>query len=207
MNGVLEKLLGSASRVKIIRLFLANPEGFFTLEDVSRRAKVAMPLTRREISLFKSIDLIKQREETVEETIKLKSGETKTKKKKVVGYSLNAAFPFLHPLKNLFANVAPVDKEKVVKELGSVGKIKLVIFSGVFIQSDGSRVDLLLVGDAIRETKLDKVLKNIEAEIGREITYTVFKTEDFLYRLGMYDKFIRDVLEYPHEKALNKINV
>jgi len=28
-----------------------------------------------------------------------------------------------------------------------------------------------------------------------------------MYRLGMYDRFIRDILEYPHEKAVNKLNI
>ena len=68
-------------------------------------------------------------------------------------------------------------------------------------------MDLLLVGDSMKETKLDKVLKSIEAEIGKEIVYAVFKTDDFMYRLGMYDRFIRDILEYPHEKAVNKLNI
>lgn len=207
MNSVLEKLLGSSARVKFIRLFLANPEGFFTLDDVSRRAKVAMPLARREISILKSIDLVKQREEIIQETIKLRSGETKIKKKKISGFALNPLFPYIHSLRNLFVNVAPVDKEKTVKELASVGRVKLIIFSGALIQSDGNRADLLIVGDSIRETKLDKVLKNIEAEMGRELVYAVFKTDDFMYRLGMYDKFIREILESPHDKVLDKLNV
>lgn len=207
MNSILEKLFGSAPRIKIIRLFLLNSENLFTTEDVSRRAKTATPMTKRELSLLKGINFIKQSEQIVEEAIKLKSGETKTKKKKITGFSLNPLFPLLHALKNLVVNAAPVDKEKLIKELSTVGKIKMMIFSGMFTQSEGNRVDLLLAGDSIRETKLDKVLKNIEAEIGKEIAYSVFKTEDFIYRLGMYDKFIRDVLDNPHEKVVNKLNI
>jgi len=207
MNGILEKLFGSSARVKLIRLFLLNSDNLFTFEDISRRAKVAAPLLKREISLFKAIGLIKQDDRVVEEPIKLKSGEIKNKKRKIVGFSLNPFFPFLHALKNLVVNAAPVDKERLMKELNTVGRIKVMIFAGLFTQSEGNKVDLLLAGDSIKETKLDKVLKNIEAEIGREITYAVFKTEDFVYRLGMYDKFIREVLESPHEKALNKLNI
>lgn len=207
MNGILEKLFGSAPRIKIIRLFLLNSENLFALEDVSRRAKTAAPLVRRELSRLKAINFIKQNEQIIEETVKLKNGKTKTKKKKIIGFSLNPLFPFLHALKNLVVNAAPVDKEKMIKELNTVGKIKMMIFSGMFTQTDGNRVDLLLAGDSIRETKLDKVLKNIEAEIGKEISYAVFKTEDFVYRLGMYDKFIRDVLDHSHEKVVNKLNI
>lgn len=191
----------------MIRLFLSNSEGIFSLEDISRRAKVPMALTKREISLLKGVDLIKQKEQTTDETIKLKNGETKIKKKKTTVYFLNALFPFVHALRNLVLNAAPANKEAMIKEINTIGRIKLIVFSGIFTNHENSRVDLLLVGDSMKETKLDKVLKNIEAEIGKEIVYAVFKTEDFMYRMGMYDRFIRDILEYPHEKAVNKLNI
>ena len=214
MNTALEKLFGSSARVKMIRLFLSNPENVFSLEDVSRRAKAPTPIAKREISLFKAIGLIKQKDEIMEEPclsrgepVKLKDGTIKTKKKKFNGYFLNALFPFVHALRNLVLNAAPVDKEAMIKEINTIGRIKLVVFSGIFTNHENSRVDLLLVGDSMKETKLDKVLKNIEADIGKEIVYAVFKTDDFMYRLGMYDRFIRDILEYPHEKVVNKLNI
>ena len=214
MNTALEKLFGSSARVKMIRLFLSNPENVFSLEDISRRAKVPTPAAKREVSLFKGIGLIKQKDETIDEPclsrgepVKLKDGTIKTKKKKFNGYFLNALFPFVHALRNLVLKAAPVDKEAMIKEINTIGRIKLVVFSGIFTNHENSRVDLLLVGDSMKETKLDKVLKNIEADIGKEIVYAVFKTDDFMYQLGMYDRFIRDILEYPHEKAVNKLNI
>ena len=80
MNTALEKLFGSSARVKMIRLFLSNPENVFSLEDVSRRAKAPMPVAKREISLFKAIGLIKQRDEIIDEPVKLKDGTIKTKR-------------------------------------------------------------------------------------------------------------------------------
>jgi len=207
MNTALEKLFGSSARVKMIRLFLSNPENVFSLEDVSRRAKVPTPVAKRELSLFKGMGLIKQKDQIIDQPVKLKDGTVKIKKKKFNGYFLNALFPFVHALRNLVLNAAPVDKEAMIKEINTIGRIKLVVFSGIFTNHENSRVDLLLVGDSMKETKLDKVLKNIEADIGKEIVYAVFKTDDFMYRLGMYDRFIRDILEYPHEKAVNKLNI
>ena len=207
MNTALEKLFGSSARVKMIRLFLSNPENVFSLEDVSRRAKVPTPVAKRELSLFKGMGLIKQKDQIIDQPVKLKDGTVKIKKKKFNGYFLNALFPFVHALRNLVLNAAPVDKEAMIKEINTIGRIKLVVFSGIFTNHENSRVDLLLVGDSMKETKLDKVLKNIEADIGKEIVYAVFKTDDFMYRLGMYDRFVRDILEYPHEKAVNKLNI
>ena len=122
------KTFGSSARVKIIRLFLSNPENVFSLDDVSRRAKVLTPSAKREISLFKSVGLIKQRDETTDEIIKLKDGTEKNKKKKFNGYFLNVLFPFVHALRNLVINAAPADKEAMIKEINTIGRIKLVVF-------------------------------------------------------------------------------
>lgn len=207
MNGVLEKLFGSPARVKIIRLFLQNGEKPFLAEEISRRVKAPMALAKREISVLKSIGFIKQQDDIIDEVLKFKSGKTKIKKKKVTAYVLNILSPFLHALRNLILNVAPIDKEQMIKDINKIGKIKLIVLSGIFIQNDNSRVDLLLVGDSIKDGKLERSLKNIEAEIGREIVYAAFKTEDFMYRFGMCDRFIRDVLESSHEKVVNKLNI
>ena len=37
--------------------------------------------------------------------------------------------------------------------------------------------------------------------------YAAFGTEDFAYRFGMYDKFIRDIVDYPHERLIDKIGI
>jgi hypothetical protein len=47
----------------------------------------------------------------------------------------------------------------------------------------------------------------MEADIGKELSYAVCDTADFVYRLNAYDKFIRDVLDYPHETIVDKLGV
>ena len=51
------------------------------------------------------------------------------------------------------------------------------------------------------------MIKNLEAEIGKELRYVYFSTEDFKYRLSMCDKLMRDILDYPHKKVLNKLGI
>ena len=48
-------------------------------------------------------------------------------------------------------------------------------------------------------------MKNLEAEAGTEIDYAVFDNEEFQYRQKMFDRFLRDILEKPHKKLINKI--
>jgi hypothetical protein len=47
----------------------------------------------------------------------------------------------------------------------------------------------------------------MEAERGKELVYAYLETQDFQYRLGMYDKLIRDILDYPHQVLLDKISI
>ena len=47
----------------------------------------------------------------------------------------------------------------------------------------------------------------LEAELGKELTYSMMETPEFEYRYGMYDKFIRDVIDYPHLVVLNKLKL
>ncbi len=85
--------------------------------------------------------------------------------------------------------------------------MKLVIISGIFIQNPESRIDLLVVGDHLKKGVIDSAIKTIESEIGSEIRYAVFETADFMYRYGLYDKLVRDILDFPHEKISNKLGV
>lgn len=205
-NAILENLFGSDARVKIIRLFLTNPDQFFTTEDISRRARVSMPVVRKETFSLLKINFIKERLEKIEEVIKLKKGKVKNKKKKIRGLRLNILFPLINPLRDLILNNS-FDKERFVKDLNSLGKMKLIIISGVLNQGEGKGTDLLVVGDSLRKSLLENILKKIEAQIGKEIVYAIFSTEEFMYRFSMYDRFLRDILDYPHEKLVNKLGI
>jgi len=207
MSDILEKLFGSPARVKIIRLFLQNPLDLFISKEISRKCNINSSVARREISLLSRIGLIKQKTASVGTIIKLKNGKIKNKKKKIQGLGLNEMFPLISPLKNLFIEAVSFNKERMIKGLKSIGDVKLIILSGFFTQAENSPADLLLVGDRIQKPKLDRILKRIERELGKELAFTLFDSKEFLYRFSMYDRFIRDILDYPHEKALNKLEI
>ncbi len=79
---------------------------------------------------------------------------------------------------------------------------------GVENPLDGIRVyDAYVVFKEDSPMKLENAVKTLEAEIGKELKYVWFDTNEFTYRVSMYDKLIRDVLDFPHEKILNRLNV
>ena len=184
----LGKLFGSETKVKIIRLFLFAPDAVFEGATIASKVDEDISKVRRELSILHKIAFLKRR---------MKKGRA--------CFMLNSNFSYLAPLHTFMTAGKPVSPKEMVKKIVGVGTVKLIVIAGLFIKNPDSRVDLLVVGDNMVKHKLTKVLKHIEAEIGREIRYAYFETSDFLYRIDIYDKLVRDILDYPHEKLVNKL--
>lgn len=187
---ILEKLFDSPVKVKLLRLFLRNPEDVFEFREIIRKTKAESKACRNQIKKLEDISLIR----------------SKFKNRKRV-YSVNPDFDFYRELKTLVLKSSPTSKEKILKRLKSLGRIKLALLSGIFINADNSRVDLLVVGDGVNKVRLSGFLKDIEAEVGKEIDYVLLTSKEFSYRYDMFDRFLRDVLEKPHEKLINKLKI
>ncbi|KKW36441.1 MAG: hypothetical protein UY81_C0027G0007 [Candidatus Giovannonibacteria bacterium GW2011_GWA2_53_7] len=207
MTDILGKLFGSPARVKLMRLFLMNPEDIFDTPEIVKRSKVGVVLTRKELRLLLEIGLIKEKS-----FIKLhprKNGNGKPEefeKKKASGYVLDVQFPFLASLRSLATEIA-IGKDDVAARFKNVGQIKLLIIAGIFLDEPDSRADILIVGDKLKRTLIENLLRRLEAELGKELTYGILETAEFEYRYGIYDKFIRDVIDYPHQIVVNKLNI
>ncbi len=202
---VLAKLFGSSQRVKLMRLFLMNPEDVFDIGDIAKRSKVLGATLKKEIALLESVSLIKSRM-MVKMRPKSSGKGGELEKKKVTGYSMDTRFPYLAALRALVTEIA-LGKEDVAARFKNCGNVKLIIVSGIFLDEADSRVDILIVGDKLKKPIIENSLRRLEAELGKELTYGVMETPDFEYRFGIYDKFVRDILDYPHLVVLNKLNL
>lgn len=204
---ILERIFGSAAKVKVMRLFLFHPNDVFDATDISLRAKVKRDRIRKELVPLEKIDLIRRRTFVREaQSVRVK-GKMVLQKKKTQGWGLNQKFRYIRPLQNFLIDMAPLRHADIIEKFKGVGSVKLLVISGVFIQEFESRIDLLIVGDGLKKGPIENCIKEIEAEIGRELVYAMFATDDFKYRYGMYDKLIRDVLDYPHEVVVDKLGV
>ena len=203
---ILGKIFGSPARVKIIRIFLLNPECVFDTDDVKVKSKVSRRMIARELTNLVSAGLIRRKTETRTKKL-LFRGKSIEKKRKVRGWVLDERFVYLDILREFLLNTKSFEHSNILRRLQGAGKVKLIIVSGVFLQDNDSRLDMLIVGDSLRRASLTRTLKRIESDIGRELRYGVLTTQDFLYRLDVYDRFVRDVLDFPHQKLLNKIGL
>ena len=202
---ILAKLFGSASRVKLMRLFLMNPEDVFEKVEMGKRSKISGSLLSKEVKLLEDIGLIKQRS-MLKMRPKSSGKDGALEKRKVNGYGMDPTFPYLAALRALVTEIA-LGKEDVAARFRNVGQMKLIIVAGIFLDEQNSRVDVLLVGDKMKKPLIEGALRRLEAELGKELTYGLMETSDFEYRFGIYDKFIRDVIDYPHLVVLNKLNL
>lgn len=210
----LGKLFGSQARVKILRLFLLNPLEAFDAGMVAEKSKVPTSAVRRELSLFKSIGIIADKAFTREaygqaaNKLIRKRGLKKTPiRKRVQGYQLKATFPLLASLKNLIVSETPLNRDEIAGRFKGIGKIKLLAVSGIFLDEPDARVDVLIVGDNLKKRAIENALKSIEAEVGKELSYGALETAEFLYRISVYDKFVRDVLDFRHDRVIDKLGV
>jgi hypothetical protein len=202
-HNILEKLFGSAARVKIMKLFLFSDEAPLDKNEIIEKAKVSKKEATKEIKLLAEVNLIK----TKRVTKTYLSKNNKSTNRKVQVYFLNTSFSLLKHLRELLINNEPLKHADIQKRLSRTGKIKLIVVSGVFLQSDDSRVDLLIVGDEMKKRSLDTTIKTMESEIGKELRFSCLSTEDFKYRYSVCDRLIRDILDYNHETVLDKIGL
>lgn len=186
----LAKLFGSAARLKLLRLFLFNEEEWFTPSEAAFRAKAGKAAVRKEVLALNNIKLLRK---------KAAKGGAK--------YAANPKFEHYEALQAFLRTASGVTDDAIRNNLRRAGSLRLVALSGLFTGVPESKVDMLIVGDRLDERMLGSVVHGLEAELGRELRYACFSTEDFRYRVGVYDRLVRDVLDYPHRVVLDRIGM
>ncbi|MDP2651899.1 MAG: winged helix-turn-helix domain-containing protein [bacterium] len=186
----LSRLFGSPARLRTIRLFMFNQDSALTSAEVAERTKLSKEAASREIKELLAAGLLRK-----------KGTRPPTR------YQADPHFEHLIPLNAFIRETTSVRPKKIVSELKRAGTLRLVALSGHFTGILEPQIDLLVVGDHLDERILAHVVHALEAELGREIRYASFATADFRYRLGVYDRLLRDVFDYPHRLLIDKIGL
>jgi len=179
-------IFGGEAKVKIMRLFIFNSGATFSAVEVAKRIKERSAVVRKELRILTKAGLVKRRAK---------------------GFTLDSSYQYLPAIETFLIDVAPITPKEIIRKVSRAGTIKLILISGVFMHDHDSRVDILVVGDRLKQAKLLSAFSSIEALLGKELRYSAFDTLDFQYRLSIYDKLLRDILDYPHEKILNKLGI
>lgn len=180
---MIEQLFGSKTRVKLLHLFYTNPNRSFYVREITRKIKEQINSVRRELSNLLNIGIIKS--------------DTSGNK---LYYEVNQRYKHYEALKSMFTDIN-TRKEKVVAKSGgdlaerikAVGSVQLAFLTGNFMRNSSVPVDLLIIGD-VNRAKLDKLVRQLEVEEGKEIRYAVFNKEEYEYRYDLKDRFLSIIL-------------
>ncbi len=192
-------LFGSMAAVKILRLFLFNPERVFGFGDIARRARLTRRTARTELAMLERAGVIERR--YFYET-------TATgRKRRALGFTLSRQFPFREALRAFLFATAPLSGKTLLAHMRPAGRFDVVVASGVFLGDVDRRMDTLLVAKKIPEQKVERAIRGLEAALGIELKYAFLTTEEFVYRVNMRERLIRDVFDYPHELLIDRLNI
>jgi len=182
---MLKRLFTSNTRIKLLTLFLLNPDEEYFIRELTRKLDEQINSIRRELDNLKKLGLLKSK--------------TKNRKK---FYMVNKRFVIFNDLRNLVIK-AMSGKDDLVKKITKFGNVEFLALLGVFVDKP-SPVDLLLVGD-LDKNKLQEFL-NSEIETEKPIRFSILSKDDFLYRIKCKDQFIQSILTDPDNIiAINKL--
>ena len=184
----LPKIFETPARIRLLKLFIFNPDETFTTAGAGTFAQVPRAKVSRELGALERTGLIRR-----------------FSRKQGTLWQLDARAVGVRALQEFLATAAIPDDAFVLKRLRAAAVLKLVLIAGVFTGDWSGRVDLLIVADAPKEKELVRAIRSIEAELGKEVRYVALPTHDFSYRMSVNDRLVRDLFDYPHRIILDRL--
>lgn len=187
---MIEQLLGSKTRVKLLQLFMSNPNRSFYVREITRKIDEQINSVRRELSNLLNIGIIV-------------SDNTNNR----LYYEVNQSYQFYEPLKAIFgsANEEVMTTTKMTHhdEYKPLGNVELLVYTGQFTRDDRAGVDILIVGNT-NANAVQKFVTDLEQQEGKELRYTVMTLEDYKYRSQVRDRFLGSVLESKKQVVVDR---
>lgn len=187
---MIEQLLGSKTRVKLLQLFMSNPNRSFYVREITRKIDEQINSVRRELSNLLSIGII------VSDTTNNR-----------LYYEVNQQYEFYKPLKEIFGNDKAISqvsrKSGQDDEFKALGNVDVVVYTGQFTRDERAGVDILIVGST-NANAVQKFVSELETKEGKELRYTVMSLSDFEYRRQVKDRFLSTVLGAKKQVVLDR---
>lgn len=210
---MIDSLFGSKTRVKLLHLFMNNPEKSYYVREITRVIGEQINSVRRELSNMTEIGVVKS-----------------NRKDNKLYYLTNTGYEYYDELRSMFsshkidlskAKSTPAVKTNVDTDSSdkkdSAEKIdwraqlcglkgaKVVVLSNALASGKPSpnAIDLMVAGD-FAKSKLNKIIESIEEAESVEVNYSTMDYENFYYRLSVRDRFVMNVLTGRCEVLVDK---
>lgn len=181
---MIDALFGSKTRIKLLHLFLNNPNRSFYVREITRKIDEQINSVRRELANLQNIGIVKSDSSTNNRLY----------------YEVNQSYTHFKPLQAMFGDTS-IAKEVPgavgtdwKKRLKPLGDVRVALFSGKLVKDSPSTVDVLLVGN-INKTQVKRFMKELEEDERQTLNYVVMPYDDFYYRFSIKDRFVVEILQ------------
>ena len=176
---MLKDLLISKVRVKLLEIFLSDPNQMYHVRELVRKTSEEINAVRRELSHLEEAGLLK-----------------KENRGNRLYYWFRKDYPLYDDLLSIIAKSTGFGSQ-LLKNKNKLGKITLIMFSGRFLRQmprlDPGDIDVLIVGDIVLP-ELSSLVRAEEAKREKEINYTVMTDEELRFRKVRRDPFLQKIL-------------
>ena len=194
---MIDALFGSKTRVKLLGLFMNNPDRSFYVREITRNIDEQINSVRRELANLVRIGIITD-----------KSVDNR------LYYQVDTKFKYYHALHEMFADDsevvsgAKVSIDDWATRFRAAAGVQVVVFAGTMVYGSTSKIDLLIAGgNRMDQGKVKTLIKALERDAGTSLNYTILSLDDLYYRLSIRDRFVLDVLESNHTIVLDSAGV
>jgi len=199
---MLEQLMGSKTRVKLLHIFFQYPDRTFFVRELARMINSQLNAVRREMANLEEIGLIVQ--VPLDQAIS-SAEQVGTVRSKY--FRLHDACPLFFELKTLLMK----SKEMLEMELVDVlkrraGEVKLLMLTGCFTGADDIETDLLLVG-SLKPLVVGRIINDFEKKLGKDIRYTMMEEKEYWDRKELGDKFLYSIFESKNIPVIDELPI
>jgi len=178
---MLQDLMVSKVRVKLLQTFLAQPKEMFYIRQLVRLLGEEINAIRRELQRMERLGMVK-----------------KENRGNRIYYWFNKDYPLYQDVLSIVNKTVGLGGE-ILKKKSKIGNIRFAFISGRMARGltpKAERVDLLVVGE-LDLNNLAGLVKEQEGKLGREINYSVMTKEEFDFRKRRRDPFLLGILSEP----------
>jgi predicted nucleotidyltransferase len=178
---MLKKLLGSRTRINILKLFVFNPKKDYYVREIERLIKEPFDPVRRELMQLESIGLLKSRI----------SGRQKY-------YSVNTGHMLFPEFKSMILKTVGIG-DILKNTVNAKDDILIAFIYGSYAKNTEdieSDIDLFVLGD-ISSKDLQEIISEIENQTKREINSTVYPVKELKEKYKSKNHFILSVFKEP----------
>jgi hypothetical protein len=178
---MLQHIIPSKTRRKILELFFHHPQENYYLRKIVREIDEEVNAVKRELDILDKAKVL-----------------TKERRLNKIFYHLNKNYVFYDEFARMFTKSTPLALQ-INKNLSKLGKIKYITVSTKFIKFVPIKPDevyFLFIGTIVAP-EVASIVAEAEKNFIQEINYTIMTEEEFIFRKKNNDPFIWRFLRCP----------